>query len=389
MTQLCCNMNSNDNDINNNNINNDSNNNSSKHIQDVNDSWDPPAAASNDNNNNNNNNAATLRMVHGKDDALFGCIEREHNTPHPRPFGAVLDAGTGLHSLRWIATLPAKGMTSFTAITADETMRRNVQREADALGIRHLGQILMGNWFAESATSDNDKSTSSNSIISSSSSSRITKSDFDHILNGQLFDTILVDYLIGAMDGFSPYQQDLMLPKLAQYLKPNTGRLYIVGLEPIPDSVPTSSTSNPDANIVCRVRQVRDACILLAGHRCYREYPATWIERQLLLPIPTTTTIRSNHTKTPSMPPPQHYWRHVCTRRFPILYRHATIVRQINVARSKFPYFPSTSNPSLVDAMRRLLDDLELESLQATQRSPTGKIQLGFDYVIVAERRES
>lgn len=25
--------------------------------------------------------------------------------------------------------------------------------------------------------------------------------------------------------------------------------------------------------IICKVRKIRDACILLAGHRCYREYP--------------------------------------------------------------------------------------------------------------------
>jgi hypothetical protein len=192
------------------------------------------------------------------------------------------------------------------------------------------------------------------------------------------------------MDGFSPYQQDLMIPKLTRLLKPG-GRLYIVGLEPIPDAVPavvaaadapvrddhgesllntasgTTDTataaafSDDPGNIICRVRQVRDACILLAGHRCYREYPVAWVQRQ----IQALPDIKLCHTK-----------------QFPILYRHATIVKQINVGRSKLSLMPSHLRPS----MSKLLDDLEAESLDATTKSPTGRIQFGFDYVVTAEK---
>ena len=274
---------------------------------------------------------ASQRLVYGRNDALFGAIEKQQGD---KPFGAFLDAGTGLHSLRWIATLTNElnhpmPMTKFTAITADETMRRNVQEEANALGIANKGDVIIGNWFHPHTPL---------------------------ALNEQ-YDTILADYLIGAMDGFSPYQQDCMLPKLAALLKPG-GRLYVVGLEPIPDSV------DGDANVICQVRRIRDACILLAGHRCYREYPVEWIHRQF-------------NTTTPDM-------RLLRTSKFPILYRHATIVKQINVARSKFRFFP---NPEVADAMRKVLDDLEVESLEATQRSPNGRLQLGFDYVVSAEKR--
>jgi hypothetical protein len=44
--------------------------------------------------------AAASCLVYGKDDMLFGCIEEQQGTI---PFGNVLDAGTGMHSLRWIA----------------------------------------------------------------------------------------------------------------------------------------------------------------------------------------------------------------------------------------------------------------------------------------------
>ncbi|KAG7369629.1 hypothetical protein IV203_027375 [Nitzschia inconspicua] len=267
-------------------------------------------------------------LVFGSDDALFGSIEKEQGE---RDFGNFLDAGTGLHSMRWIATLPEKGLTHFTAVTADKTMQTNVQKEVDDLEISPMGNVIIGNWFGEPPIE----------------------------LKKNSYDTILADYLIGAMDGFSPYKQDLMIGKLLQYLKPG-GRLYIVGLEPIPDDAPG------DADIICQVRRVRDACILLAGHRCYREYPLEWILRQ----------IRQQYSKELEL---------IDSTRFPILYRHATIVKQINVGRSKIPYFP---NPELAGAMKELLNDLEERSREATERSG-GRIKLGFDYIVTTEKLTS
>lgn len=270
--------------------------------------------------------AATSRLVYGSDDALFGSIEKEQGTV---PFGSLLDAGTGMHSLRWIATLgEERGMTKFTAITADKAMQTNVRKEAEALGVSHLGDIVVGNWFDDKGSERLD-------------------------LN-EKYDTILADYLIGAMDGFSPYKQDQMIDKLVSLLK-DGGRLYIVGLQPIPDSAPG------EANIICKVRQVRDACILLAGHRCYREYPLDWIQRQVQS-HPNLQLIRSST--------------------FPILYRHRTIVKQIQVGRSKLPHFPS---PELAEEMRKTLDELEVKSKEATDKAG-GKIRLGFDYIVTAQK---
>ena len=273
-------------------------------------------------------------FVYGSDDALFGCIEDSQGS---RPFGDFLDAGTGIHSLRWIATLnndEKKGMTSLTAITADKNMQRNVQKEALHLGMGDDAHILIGNWFPP--TNDNDASIS---------------------LPLKQYDTILADYLIGAMDGFSPFRQDEMIPKLVKLLNPNGGRLYIVGLEPLPDSVP----NNPNANIITKVRQVRDACILLAGHRCYREYPLEWIHKQVQQSSELTL---------------------IQTNQFPILYRYQTIKRQIDVARSKFPFF---SSRALRESMKLVLDDLDEQAKRAT--SSNSPITLGFDYVVAVERR--
>jgi hypothetical protein len=294
------------------------------------------------------------RLVYGSDDALFGHIEKQQGS---KPFGSFLDAGTGVHSLRWIATLAEEDdehaktqqktspstMTDFTAVTADETMRKNVQREVDSLGMSQLGQVVIGNWFPPNG----DDTQSLKSI------------DLDEEGNLKLYDTILADYLIGAMDGFSPYAQDQMIDKLAKRLKPG-GRLYIVGLQPLPDS-----EGPPDSpqNIICEVRKVRDACILLAGDRCYREYPLDWIERQINATLTQTdkTTLELLHSK-----------------KFPILYRHNTIVKQIQVARNKLSRFPTKE---LTNEMRAVLSDLEKRSKEATAKMPDNRIPLGFDYV--------
>lgn len=275
-------------------------------------------------------------VVYGTNDKLFGSIEDIHFQSGKQSFGSFLDAGTGSHSLRWMASLMIDTaisseknrynltMDHYTAITADEGMRSNVYKEALKLGIQEKGSILIGNWQHSK-----------------------------DLLKGKLYDTILADYLVGAMDGFSPYYQDLIFPRLSRHLKPG-GRLYVVGLQPIPHH------TQGDANIFCKVTRLRDACILLAGHRCYREYPVDWIERHL-----EKAGLKVIHSST-----------------FPIMYSHSAIVRQLNVARSKLPFFESKE---LADKMGKEIDRLEQESKEATDRSINGRLKLGFDYVVTAE----
>ncbi len=274
------------------------------------------------------------KIVYGSDDKLFGCIERNQKTTD-KSFGRFLDAGTGTHSLRWIASLIGDNRRSdlsiddYTAITADEGMRRNVLKEATALGIESNGSIIIGNWQSDGP-------------------------EEEELCHGEIYDTILADYLVGAMDGFSPFYQDLIFPRLSKHLKPG-GRLYVVGLNPIPNK------TTGDANIFCEVTRLRDACIKLAGHRCYREFPVEWIER---------------HLERAGL-------NVVSSSNFPIMYTHAAIVRQLNVARSKLPLFPSEG---LAKEMGKAIDALEKESKIATERSPNGRLKIGFDYVVTAEK---
>ena len=286
------------------------------------------------------------KVVKGSDDALFGSIEKSQQESG-KPFGEFLDSGTGSHSLRWIASLVGKdaddslSVSRFCAVTADETMRRNVQNETEKLGIEDKGEVVIGNW-AEGFDLEEDGKRST-----------IIKGAGRHLCRDEKYDTILCDYLIGAVDGFSPYYQDRIFPRLVTHLRPG-GRMYVVGLNPIPDSV------DGPADVFCRITKLRDACILLANHRCYREYPPDWIERHLKLAGLEV----------------------VSQKRFPIMYSFNTMLRQLNVARSKLSLFPSKS---LADEMRKSIDELEAEAKQAIEKSPTGRIRLGFDYVIAAE----
>ncbi len=90
--------------------------------------------------------------------------------------------GTGLHSIKWIQRLQTE---AWTAITADNNMSAQIMRDSDvATKIRSVDSLVVGNWMDES-----------------------------FCRNLGTFDTILADYLIGAVDGFSPYEQDTIIRK--------------------------------------------------------------------------------------------------------------------------------------------------------------------------------
>eukprot|EP00586_Coscinodiscus_wailesii_P010347 CAMPEP_0172498384 /NCGR_PEP_ID=MMETSP1066-20121228/113161_1 /TAXON_ID=671091 /ORGANISM="Coscinodiscus wailesii, Strain CCMP2513" /LENGTH=301 /DNA_ID=CAMNT_0013271645 /DNA_START=200 /DNA_END=1105 /DNA_ORIENTATION=+ len=285
---------------------------------------------------NGNSNTNNLPSGITTTDSLFRSIEIFQ---HPQTFGHILDAGTGKHSLRWISGLIHAGKaTSYTAVTADEQMRQSVYEEAKALGIESQGKVIIGNWFESSVSSSEEPN------------------DTSELCGDEVYDTILADYLVGAMDGFSPYFQDLIFPRLSRHLKPS-GRLFVVGLQPIPDKLPG------DADVFCRVTKLRDACILLAGHRCYREYPVHWIKRNLEgggLSVMSVDT-------------------------YPILYTKETIGRQLNVAKSKLSYFPSKG---LAKEMEVVIEEMEKEVKVIMERNG-GTLKIGFDYVIAAEKKST
>ena len=158
-----------------------------------------------------------------------------------RPWGRVLDAGTGPASLRWIAGLETD---SWTAITASER-ERTLSREAVSDQIRAQDRILKGSWTDPT------------------------------LLEGEHFDTVIADYLLGAIDGFAPYFQSFLFARL----RPLVGRtLYVSGLDPY---VPLTRPDDRVMRMLWSIGRYRDSCMLLSGRMPYREYPADWVSDHL------------------------------------------------------------------------------------------------------------
>lgn len=87
----------------------------------------------------------------------------------------MLDAGTGTQSARWIAGLTS---TRWTAVSADAGHLAET-RDAVSSKIRAVDRLIVGNW-----------------------------SDANFLAN-DVFDTVLAEYLLGAIEGYAPYFQYL------------------------------------------------------------------------------------------------------------------------------------------------------------------------------------
>lgn len=252
-------------------------------------------------------------------DALFDSIERWQGD---RPWGRVLDAGTGAHSLRWIRGLPTTG---WTAVTGDPARERKLRDDAGA-SMRGTDAVVTGNW-SDAA-----------------------------FLAEQRFDTVLADYLLGALDGFAPFHQDRLFGRLRRHV---AGRLYVVGLGPYPDGiVPGEGAETEAGRRILELARVRDACILLAGHRCYREYPVDWVVRNL-----EQAGFRVQEAET-----------------VPIIYRARFVNGQMDVCLRKLAFF---EDQDVAAAMRRHIGEVRARALDACER--LGGLRFGHDYVVAAE----
>ena len=245
-------------------------------------------------------------------DALFKHIELLQGN---QPWGRFLDAGTGEASLRWVTGLDTQ---SWTAITADPQRARRIENKFSDR-IREGDRVISGNW--------------SDPLL----------------LQGEVFDVVLADYLIGSMDRFSPYFQYSFLRRL----RPHIGtRLYLVGLEPY-----HGASGDAGGRLVMEIANLRDACILHAGHRCHREYPAEWVIGQL-----ENSGFEVEEEK-----------------RFPIIYGSKFINEQLDVCRRKLEFI---ENQELVSGLRSRIDKLREKAL-AFYDVHRG-IRFGYDYVISA-----
>lgn len=157
-----------------------------------------------------------------------------------RPWGTVLDAGTGPASIRWLESLECE---RWTAVTGSPLMLEKTSA-ALAQPRREQDRLLVGNWMDPG------------------------------LLAGESFDVVLADYLLGAIEGFAPYWQDRLFARL----RPLVGkRLYLIGLQPYIHGRPETAAGQ----LINEIGRLRDACLLLAGDSPYREYPLDWTLRSL------------------------------------------------------------------------------------------------------------
>ncbi len=216
-------------------------------------------------------------------------------------WGDVLDAGTGAHSLGWLATLPTR---SLTAVTVEDW------RLGELPTIAPRARIVRGRWTDPT------------------------------LLHDETFDQVLVDYVIGAIDGHEPYFQYDYLARLRPHCR---GAVYLVGLEPPPR----------DGSLLDQVCRVRDACILLGGHRMYREYPCELVRRWLEAAGMHVTDVRV----------------------FPNRIGARFVNGQLDVAKRKLPLF---TDQALARAMEGQIESLRASALAQGERT------WGADYVIAA-----
>lgn len=166
------------------------------------------------------------------------------------------------------------------------------------------------------------------------------------------YPTVVADYLLGSLDAYSPYRQRDLLVRLLEEVEE---RLYFVGKEPLPRALATAQGGEgADWELVLGIENLRDACILHAGHRPHREYPLDWVER----------TLREVGFSV------EKRWT------LGILYGESDLKTQLEVCRRKLPFI---NDSSLVRALSKQISRFERQIGRAAL-----PVALGFDYVICA-----
>ncbi len=256
-----------------------------------------------------------MKSQQRKHSALYRYIEKLQGD---RPWGTILDAGTGVNSIRWLSELSSE---RWSAVTGSSTEAK-LARESVGAALRSQDQIVVGNW-ADS-----------------------------QLMTEEVYDTVIADYLLGAIDGCSPYFQ----PYLFKRLRPHTRKvLYVTGLEPY---VPTDEPKTKAGKLIWEIGRFRDACVLMKGAVPYREYPLAWVVDQLQL---AGFAVRA-------------------TKHFNIRYKKLFVNGQLNIAVNGLERLP---DHGLAQSLHCRAEKLREEALQLI--SEEGALDTCRNYVIEAE----
>lgn len=230
-------------------------------------------------------------------------------------WGDLLDAGTGVNSALWSTALPARSWTGVSVSSAHLAQVRRRLAEVSRAGHR----LVLGDWTDPA------------------------------LLAGERFDTVLADYLVGAIEGFSPYFQ----PEIFRRLRPLArDRIYVIGLDPYV----TAPAATEAERMVRAVGRLRDSVLLLADETPYREYPAEWAARAL----------------------EAAGFEVVSARRFPNRYHEAWVHGQLDMAVRRLPKV----DPGLAAALAARIEALRRTACEVCRREQG--LRSGADYVIAA-----
>ena len=234
------------------------------------------------------------------------------------PWGTFLDAGTGVQSIRWVAEL---GTERWKAVSASP---RHAEHVGNAIqqAQRENDRIVLGNWADP------------------------------NLLKGESYDTVMADYLLGAIEGFAPYYQ----PYLFQRLRPLTRKmLYVKGLEPY---VPTLRPDDKAGRILWEIGRFRDACLLHGDGLPYRAYPAAWVVDNLRMT--GFEVLKVKH--------------------FAIRYKKLFVNAQIDICA---PIIEKLADRTLAKALKARGEALRAEALDVIKSD--GALCAGRNYVIAAK----
>lgn len=176
-------------------------------------------------------------------------------------WGHVLDAGSGASSLGWLGSLPCESVVAVTAASATLLEMKAVLKDNKLLTKQQTShmRVIRSNWLATGGAA------------------------LPAALSGP-FDTIVMDYMFGALEHFSPFGEHQLLGLLKARLAPG-GVLIVVGKQPLPYPNTQGGLGRKrwDAlaqplQIILETERVRDTAMLLAQQRPYREFPRAAVE---------------------------------------------------------------------------------------------------------------
>jgi len=246
--------------------------------------------------------------------ALFSFIEAVQGET---PFGRVLDAGTGDRSMRWLMTLDTESITAVTAAPAHAALVKRTVGDR----LRPQDRLLVGNWTRK------------------------------NLLAGEQFDTVLADYLLGAIEGFAPFFQTSIFARL----RPLTAkRLYVTGMEPYVVKKPDDDAGT----LIWEIGRYRDSCLMLAGQQPYREFPLEWVVGQLK---------RSGFKAT-------------AARKFPLNLNAKFVNGQIDMCR---PHLERLADKALAKSLAAHGEELRGRALAFIEAN--GSLSHGFAHAVAAD----